>query len=275
MPRYLSKEDWIQRIPEVFWDDSVLFEKRLPEELIPLMNAEEYELIDFVSNFRVSLYYRRLLFIAVAIAHPQLNIEMLLNIATVIRMDADLLMDALATLGNREYVKQYLSQLDSVEQERVITKWGYYTAARYGHIGLLEFFESLFPHQDQINAMIKEDDYFSFHLAALNGQVETMQHIVKMLSPELCPAMLVANNGVCFRVADRNKHTEALHYLRNTFPTHFDLYLPGFKRMEQPARVSELGQFKVVPRDGSARKSAEEIGNPESGEVANNRLVKF
>jgi len=202
-------------IPQDVWDK--FFWGELPDKLIPLMTAEKDALLRRVRSVPYFLNHERVAaWLAIAFSHPDLDVAMLHELSKAIHLkDYEPLITA-ATCGKLDYVIELDEKLtsqfnpDSLDFKN-IRKYLFYTAAKFGHLDILQYLEGRAP--EKLQEMIAANDYEAFRLAARHGHIAILEYLETRASDKL-QVMIASDVYEAFRLAARHGHIASLEYLK-------------------------------------------------------------
>ncbi|OGV45002.1 MAG: hypothetical protein A3F46_02365, partial [Legionellales bacterium RIFCSPHIGHO2_12_FULL_42_9] len=215
-------------IPWALWKSSNLFYHTLHDAILPLMQANDVDLINLLEqspSLLQSSQLKKCAWLAIAFSHPDLSNE------------------TLAFLG----IKLAIKQNDLFD---VALKWG-----------KAHFLNHVFTNysDNELQAMIAADDYSVFSTAAFYGQLEIVNRLLEVSSPAEQQAMIAADDYYAFRLAALNDHLEIVNRLLS-FPAVF-VYAERHEHEYGEYVYPFINDKLTVLR---AQKAAVEQGNPDA-----------
>lgn len=235
-------------IPDSMWFDAELFDGRLSNELIALMEASEATLLSQVRGALSRIYTakeRQCAWLAIALSHPDMAWEKLKDFAFMLRMSHVQLFNTAALVGN-------LSILQSLAEDHYGTNWLkarifsedyalFKKAARHNQLPVLQFIEVKCPRQrerrivsmgdamvavtvngqavmvDTLHEMILADNYRAFRWAAYYGDIDMLDYF-EQKHPTAFQAMIAAKNYDAFKGACLQTRPDVAMHLMSKVP---------------------------------------------------------
>ena len=200
-------------IPQDMWRDFNLFDRELPDVLLPLMQAEEGDIVHTLEQtlqVPISDKEKQCTWLAIALSHPHLRHEFLLEISHALVMSHELIFKTAVTIGYLGFLRHLEDKAPDKLQAMIMANNYdvFILAALMGHPEVLRYLEEKAP--DKLQAMIASCNYHSFKMAAQNGHIEVLRYLEEK-APDKLHAMIVRAFGLT--IQDGN--LDVLHYFES------------------------------------------------------------
>src|SRR3990167_1753066 len=182
-----------------------------PEELLKQIQDVSH---DFSGHF-----VKEKIFAAVIFSHPNLNLDMFDEILrnthayslNIFKNISEIL--TVSAGNNDKYLKHMLIHVNNTEDLAV----AFCCAAKNGHLDILKYLADKAP--NDLQDMIKADNYAAFRCAAKNGHVAVLEYLKEKIELQQdLQVMIQANSYEAFRYAAKNGHIGVLKLLEDAAP---------------------------------------------------------
>ncbi len=186
-------------IPLIIWNDANLFNRSLSPMEIEVMKRPINDSINYIqeNNTPTAINDRKKLFLAFAFAHPEATISQIAKISSKYELKKNTLFSLFIMIGNIRYIQAYLQlslnvqdireqnqQKDFLTKVFAISNSAFYRiAARYGHLNLLKFIESI--QNNTAATMSTFDNYAAYSTAFKNEHQHIVEHLAEQIPSEL------------------------------------------------------------------------------------------
>lgn len=207
-------------IPQHLWDD--YFVNWLSDDLIPLMQVTtEESLYSQLHNDSCSTIERIQTWVAIVISHPQWNFEQIECLNYQLHMSDALVFQCAAAWGNEPYFQHVASRhIELGSLHAVISDDDYKAfrlAAKHGHLPILKYLANKVFYTT-LQAMIAAKDYAAFRGAANHNHLDVLLYLTEKVFYKDRQAMIAACDYEAFGGAAANGHLDVVKYLTEQVP---------------------------------------------------------
>jgi ankyrin repeat protein len=207
-------------IPEAVWSE-VFRNDSFPDSLCSWMNMSYEELKE--QSMSVPSEEKNMVWIAIAISHPTLKNQQLIEIGEHWGLSALELLNLAVMVGDDP---KHLELVTSLSQKTPYsnTPLSNYCliiqrSAKCGHLKTLEYFIELIESNtpDKLQDLIAADNFYAFRETASYGHLDVLKYLEKK-APDTLQDMIAADSFYAFRVAASYGHLDVLKYLEKKEP---------------------------------------------------------
>jgi hypothetical protein len=207
-------------IPRSLWDGYRYFSKELPNELLPLMEAESYETLKEQVIACTAKILRQqdkhCIWLGLTFAHPQLSTEGLNELADQLNLSVQERITLACATSRIDYLK-LLEQTNTLVFHTLLQdpKPEFFKdAAACGHLEVLRLIESKVA-PERFQKMIVSCDYYAFIWAAQYGHLEILHFFESKVTPDILQKLIAANGFAALHSATMFGQLGVVRYLES------------------------------------------------------------
>ncbi len=206
-------------IPSSMWRDEQLFYETLNDTVLSLMKVKPMDLISHLSKSVSKLndqWLKKQAWLGIALSFPD-DLALLQQVATALNLNKNNVFSLLTVLGNLTLLQEFTLGHNDDIQEMIADNefYPYRKAAENGHINVLKFLVSKAP--DVALKMISAINFSAYKKAAQNGHIEVLNYL-EVKVPDLVLNMIKAQDFCAYRAGAVNGYWELLKHLEAKAP---------------------------------------------------------
>ncbi|RUR05640.1 ankyrin repeat domain-containing protein [Legionella sp. km772] len=204
-------------IPNSIWKNRYIFNEKLPDYLIPMMEAGEslYEEVQALTTKLNTVQKRIVSSISLVVSHPNLDDDAQKRLIEQLCLYNNKVLICVAVLlGRPAWIRSFLvGQTNSYIED--INVELFCLAAAQGHLDIMERLMQLAP--DKVQEMIAAEKYGAFFSAAEQGHLDIMERLMQ-LAPDKVQEMIAAGDYRAFFSAAEQGHLDIMERLMQLAP---------------------------------------------------------